>query len=56
MLEIYNEAINDLLYEGKPETAPKHEVKLVKEGSKEVRGRRRAEAGGVISTVNPSSV
>lgn len=36
MLEIYNEAINDLLYEGKPENAPKHEVKLVKEGSKEV--------------------
>ncbi len=37
MLEIYNESINDLLYEGKPENAPKHEVKLVKEGSKEVR-------------------
>jgi len=36
MLEIYNESINDLLYEGKPENAPKHEVKLVKEGSKEV--------------------
>jgi len=36
MLEIYNEAINDLLYEGKAEAAPKHEIKLVREGSKEV--------------------
>lgn len=36
MLEIYNETINDLLYEGKPENALKHEIKLVKEGSKEV--------------------
>lgn len=36
MLEIYNETINDLLYEGKAESAPKHEIRLVKEGSKEV--------------------
>ena len=37
MLEIYNETINDLLYEGKAENAPKHEIRLVKEGSKEVK-------------------
>jgi len=36
MLEIYNETINDLLYEGKADKALKHEIKLLKEGSKEV--------------------
>ena len=36
-MEIYNEKINDLLYEGEAKNAPEHEIKLVEKESKEVK-------------------